>query len=143
MASYTSRAGHCSMKASSQAAFGELSICCCRAGVEFARNEVQFENLSIEADVYVGNRAMPTIPNSFRNLAEVIIFVVHRIVSYRIVSHRIPVIVIIVREWVMGASRAWLGQLPSHDADAMHVLECALKHYSFDVRNYSCEPLLI
>ncbi|KAK9861391.1 hypothetical protein WJX84_002559, partial [Apatococcus fuscideae] len=41
-----------------------------RANVEFAKNEVRFENLSIEADVYVGNRAMPTIPNSFRNLAE-------------------------------------------------------------------------
>ena len=40
-------------------------------GVEFAKNEVRFEDLSIEADVYVGNRSMPTLPNSFRNLAEV------------------------------------------------------------------------
>ena len=32
--------------------------------------EVRFENLSLEADVFVGARALPTVINSVRNVAE-------------------------------------------------------------------------
>ena len=42
-----------------------------RVGIELSKVEVRFENLSVEADVHVGGRAMPTVLNSFRNFAEV------------------------------------------------------------------------
>ena len=35
--------------------------------------EVRFEHLTIEADCYVGTRALPTLPNAARNFAEAII----------------------------------------------------------------------
>ena len=33
--------------------------------------EVRFENLGVEADVYVGSRNLPTVLNSYRNFVEV------------------------------------------------------------------------
>lgn len=32
--------------------------------------EVRFENLTIEAECYIGNRALPTLPNAAQNIAE-------------------------------------------------------------------------
>lgn len=32
--------------------------------------EVRFQNLTVEADCFVGERALPTLPNAARNLAE-------------------------------------------------------------------------
>lgn len=32
--------------------------------------EVRFEHLTIEADCYIGSRALPTLPNVARNIAE-------------------------------------------------------------------------
>lgn len=32
--------------------------------------EVRFKNLTVEADCFVGERALPTLPNAARNLAE-------------------------------------------------------------------------
>jgi hypothetical protein len=32
--------------------------------------EVRFEHLTIEADCYVGTRALPSLPNAARNMAE-------------------------------------------------------------------------
>lgn len=98
--------------------------------MEFAKNEVQFENLSIEADVYVGNRAMPTIPNSFRNLAEVIILL------YKLQLQHSKIMV------KGSAYRVWLEQLSSHGADARHLLECKQERHSFDGHHRSCERLL-
>ena len=44
---------------------------CCRVGIEMSRVEVRFEDLRIDADVFVGGRAMPTVLNSVRNFVEV------------------------------------------------------------------------
>ncbi|KAJ4821925.1 hypothetical protein Tsubulata_041743 [Turnera subulata] len=41
-----------------------------RVGIQLPKIEVRFENLTIEADCYVGNRALPTLLNSARNMAE-------------------------------------------------------------------------
>ncbi|KAH6782331.1 pleiotropic drug resistance 1 [Perilla frutescens var. hirtella] len=40
------------------------------AGIELASVEVRFENLTVEADCFVGERALPTLPNAARNIAE-------------------------------------------------------------------------
>ncbi|KAI3844873.1 hypothetical protein MKX03_008304, partial [Papaver bracteatum] len=41
-----------------------------RVGIEIPKIEVRFENLSIEADAYVGSRALPTLLNSTLNAVE-------------------------------------------------------------------------
>ncbi|XP_042501406.1 ABC transporter G family member 42-like [Macadamia integrifolia] len=41
-----------------------------RVGIQLPTVEVRFENLTVEADCYIGNRALPTLPNAARNLAE-------------------------------------------------------------------------
>nr|CAD1817864.1 unnamed protein product [Ananas comosus var. bracteatus] len=41
-----------------------------RVGLELPRIEVRYENLSIEADVYVGSRALPTLWNTYVNVVE-------------------------------------------------------------------------
>lgn len=41
-----------------------------RVGIELPRIEIRFENLSIEADAYVGSRALPTLWNFTLNLIE-------------------------------------------------------------------------
>ena len=50
---------------------GALSALCCRVGIELASVEVRFENLNVESAVYVGNRALPTVLNSYRNVLDV------------------------------------------------------------------------
>lgn len=42
----------------------------CREGIGLAGVEVRFENLTVEADCFVGERALPTLPNAVRNIAE-------------------------------------------------------------------------
>lgn len=42
-----------------------------REGAEVGGVEVRFENLAVEADCFVGERALPTLPNAARNIAEV------------------------------------------------------------------------
>ncbi|TVU38823.1 hypothetical protein EJB05_12215, partial [Eragrostis curvula] len=42
-----------------------------RVGIELPQIEVRYENLSVEADVYVGKRALPTLLNAAINLLEV------------------------------------------------------------------------
>ena len=42
-----------------------------RVGIEQPSVEVRFENLRVQAQVYVGNRAVPTVINSYRNFVEV------------------------------------------------------------------------
>ncbi|KMS96494.1 hypothetical protein BVRB_9g224870 [Beta vulgaris subsp. vulgaris] len=41
-----------------------------KVGIRLPTVEVRFEHLTIEADCYVGNRALPTLPNAARNFAE-------------------------------------------------------------------------
>ncbi|XP_043709750.1 ABC transporter G family member 42-like [Telopea speciosissima] len=41
-----------------------------RVGIQLPTVEVRFENLTVEADCYIGNRALPTLPNAARNLVE-------------------------------------------------------------------------
>ena len=47
--------------------FGGRSV-----GIELPTIEVRYENLSVDADCYVGSRALPTLWNSARNFAEVV-----------------------------------------------------------------------
>ncbi|KAA8541752.1 hypothetical protein F0562_022904 [Nyssa sinensis] len=41
-----------------------------KVGITLPTVEVRFEHLSIEADCYIGDRALPTLPNAARNIAE-------------------------------------------------------------------------
>ncbi|OMO66547.1 ABC-2 type transporter [Corchorus olitorius] len=41
-----------------------------KVGIQLPTVEVRFEHLNIEADTYVGSRALPTLPNVARNIAE-------------------------------------------------------------------------
>lgn len=43
----------------------------CRVGIEVPKIEVRYEHLSIEGDVYVGSRALPTLVNATMNTIEV------------------------------------------------------------------------
>lgn len=43
----------------------------CRLGVEAAKVEVRFERVTVEADVRVGRRAVPTLLNCAVNAAQV------------------------------------------------------------------------
>lgn len=43
----------------------------CRVGIDLPTIEVRYENLSIEADCYVGDRALPSNWNTARNFVEV------------------------------------------------------------------------
>ncbi|KAL8465995.1 hypothetical protein ACS0TY_035202 [Phlomoides rotata] len=42
-----------------------------RVGIKIPTVEVRFKNLSVEADCFIGERALPTLPNAARNIAEV------------------------------------------------------------------------
>jgi hypothetical protein len=46
--------------------FGGRSV-----GIELPTIEVRYENLSVDADCFVGSRALPTLWNAARNFAEV------------------------------------------------------------------------
>ncbi|KAK1434146.1 hypothetical protein QVD17_11064 [Tagetes erecta] len=41
-----------------------------RVGISLPTIEVRFQNLTIEADCYIGDRALPTLPNAARNIVE-------------------------------------------------------------------------
>ncbi|KAM0032055.1 putative P-loop containing nucleoside triphosphate hydrolase, ABC-transporter [Helianthus debilis subsp. tardiflorus] len=41
-----------------------------RVGITLPTVEVRFQNLTIEADCYVGDRALPSLPNAARNMVE-------------------------------------------------------------------------
>ncbi|CAK9174554.1 unnamed protein product [Ilex paraguariensis] len=41
-----------------------------KVGISLPTVEVRFEHLSVEADCYVGDRALPTLPNAARNMVE-------------------------------------------------------------------------
>lgn len=41
-----------------------------RVGIELPTIEVKFKNLTVEADCFVGSRALPTLPNVTLNIAE-------------------------------------------------------------------------
>lgn len=49
----------------------ESYISACRAGVPFSTVEVRFQDLNVGASVYMGNRALPTVTNAYRNGFEV------------------------------------------------------------------------
>lgn len=38
--------------------------------MKFPTVEVRFKNLAVEADCFIGDRALPTLPNAARNIAE-------------------------------------------------------------------------
>lgn len=42
----------------------------CRVGIALPTVEVRFDHLTIEAECYIGDRALPTLPNAARNMAE-------------------------------------------------------------------------
>jgi len=41
-----------------------------RVGIRLPTVEVRFQNLTVEANSYVGSRALPTLPNSALNILE-------------------------------------------------------------------------
>ncbi|XVF24907.1 hypothetical protein REPUB_Repub13aG0168200 [Reevesia pubescens] len=41
-----------------------------KVGIQLPTVEVRFEHLNIEADTYIGSRALPTLPNTAQNIAE-------------------------------------------------------------------------
>lgn len=43
----------------------------CRVGVQLPEVEVVFKDVSVSAEAFVANRALPSIPNYFLDLAEV------------------------------------------------------------------------
>ena len=43
----------------------------CRAGVHLPTVMVKFKDVTVDAEVYKGNRALPTLTNSYRNFVEV------------------------------------------------------------------------
>ena len=43
----------------------------CRAGIHLPTVEVRFSGITVDAEVYKGDRALPTLTNSYRNLIEV------------------------------------------------------------------------
>ncbi|KAG8643737.1 hypothetical protein MANES_11G063300v8 [Manihot esculenta] len=50
--------------------FISLASWCCRVGIELPKVEVRFENLNVEAEAFVGNRALPTFVNFCVNIIE-------------------------------------------------------------------------
>lgn len=42
----------------------------CRVGISLPTVEVRFQHLTVEADCHVGDRALPSLLNTARNLAE-------------------------------------------------------------------------
>ncbi|KAI3671593.1 hypothetical protein L1987_87332 [Smallanthus sonchifolius] len=44
-----------------------------KVGISLPTVEVRFQNLKIEADCYIGDRALPTLPNATRNLLELLL----------------------------------------------------------------------
>jgi ABC-type multidrug transport system fused ATPase/permease subunit len=48
-----------------------------KVGIELPTIEVRYENLTIEADCYVGDRALPTLLNSTRNIFEGLLDKIH------------------------------------------------------------------
>lgn len=52
-----------------------MMICSCgwfRVGLDLATIEVRYEHLSVDAEAYVGGRALPTVFNFLVNILEVI-----------------------------------------------------------------------
>ena len=49
----------------------------CRAGIRPSHVEVRFQNLSVTAMIYLGNRSEPTVLNSYRNFFEVRLLLPH------------------------------------------------------------------
>ena len=45
--------------------------CACRVHITPSAVEVRFQNLTVEAAIFIGNRSMPTVGNSFLNVLEV------------------------------------------------------------------------
>lgn len=43
----------------------------CRVGIELPTIEVRYEQLSIQAEVFVGSRALPTLTNAATNVLQV------------------------------------------------------------------------
>eukprot|EP00250_Pteridium_aquilinum_P014948 c22298_g1_i1 orf=828-5267(+) len=52
-----------------------------RVGIELPRIEIRFENLNIEADAYVGSRALPTLWNFTLNIIEGFLGLIHLLPS--------------------------------------------------------------
>ena len=60
------------MECSCQKTLSDTRNCVtCRVGVDMPTVEVRCENLTMEAKVTVGSRALPTVLNSYRNFFEV------------------------------------------------------------------------
>ncbi|RWW84676.1 hypothetical protein BHE74_00006705 [Ensete ventricosum] len=47
-----------------------LLLWCCTVGIQLATVEVRFEHLNVEAKCHVGNRALPSLANTARDIAE-------------------------------------------------------------------------
>lgn len=54
----------------------------CRDGIETPKIEVRYENLSVEGNAYVGDRALPSLYNATFNSIEVHFLLLHIILIY-------------------------------------------------------------
>ena len=62
-------------------------------GIETPKIEVRYQNLSIEGDVYVGSRALPTLLNATLNTIEVVF-------SFYLFMYFLSIFVLLFRELV-------------------------------------------
>lgn len=60
----------CASKIRISQTWGTSRACFCRVGIQLPTVEVRFEHLTIEADCYIGSRALPTLLNTAQNIAE-------------------------------------------------------------------------
>lgn len=47
-------------------------LCCYRVGITLPTVEVRFKNLTMKANCFVGNRSIPTLTNTLRNLTDTV-----------------------------------------------------------------------
>ena len=59
----------------------------CSVNIEFPKIEVRYEDLTVDAYVHVGSRALPTIPNFICNMTEVGPVILGCDISFRFLSY--------------------------------------------------------
>uniref|UniRef100_A0A5B7C9H5 Putative ABC transporter n=1 Tax=Davidia involucrata TaxID=16924 RepID=A0A5B7C9H5_DAVIN len=72
----------------------------CRVGIEIPKIEVRFEHLSVEGDVYVGSRALPTLFNATLNTIEVLYSMMECSNSFLILSHFLEALQLMEKKFV-------------------------------------------
>jgi hypothetical protein len=88
-----------------------LLVCFTRVGIQLPTIEVRYENVCVEAECYVGDRALPTLVNAARNALEVTLnpkpnspfsLSLSLCVSVSVFSTQVPGLVVVVVVLVVG-----------------------------------------